>query len=296
MKKKLLALAAWGVLAGAAWAQGSGTLEKISASGVVNLGVRDSSGLAYALGNGKYAGFHIEMAERIVADLSKQLGKPLKINYQPMTSQNRMALVKNGVIDFECSSTTHTKARQKEVDFALTTYVDETRVAVRADSGIQKLADLNGKTVAVTTGSTSVQHLRRQERSQGLEFREIMGKDHADSFLLLESGRADAFVRDGVTLARSIAMSQNPQNFKILSQALAAEPIACMLRKGDDKFREAIDASIRRQMADGSLQKLHEKYLMQPVAPAQVSLNIPLSKSVKQAWAHPNRKPAEDDE
>ena len=277
MKKKLLALAAWGVLAGAAWAQGSGTLEKISASGAVNLGVRDSSGLAYALGNGKYAGFHIEMAERIVADLSKQLGKPLKINYQPMTSQNRMALVKNGVIDFECSSTTHTKARQKEVDFALTTYVDETRVAV-------------------TTGSTSVQHLRRQERSQGLEFREIMGKDHADSFLLLESGRADAFVMDGVTLARSIAMSQNPQNFKILSQALAAEPIACMLRKGDDKFREAIDASIRRQMADGSLQKLHEKYLMQPVAPAQVSLNIPLSKSVKQAWAHPNRKPAEDDE
>ena len=122
--------------------------------------MRDSSGLAYALGNGKYAGFHIEMAERIVADLSKQLGKPLKINYQPMTSQNRMALVKNGVIDFECSSTTHTKARQKEVDFALTTYVDETRVAVRADSGIQKLADLNGKTVAVTTGSTSVQHLR----------------------------------------------------------------------------------------------------------------------------------------
>lgn len=296
MKKKLLALAAWGVLAGAAWAQGSGTLEKISASGAVNLGVRDSSGLAYALGNGKYAGFHIEMAERIVADLSKQLGKPLKINYQPMTSQNRMALVKNGVIDFECSSTTHTKARQKEVDFALTTYVDETRVAVRADSGIQKLADLNGKTVAVTTGSTSVQHLRRQERSQGLEFREIMGKDHADSFLLLESGRADAFVMDGVTLARSIAMSQNPQNFKILSQALAAEPIACMLRKGDNKFREAIDASIRRQMADGSLQKLYEKYLMQPVAPAQVSLNIPLSKSVRQAWAHPNRKPAEDDE
>lgn len=258
MKKKLLALAAWGVLAGAAWAQGSGALEKISASGAVNLGVRDSSGLAYALGNGKYAGFHIEMAERIVADLSKQLGKPLKINYQPMTSQNRMALVKNGVIDFECSSTTHTKARQKEVDFALTTDVDETRVAVRADPGIQKLADLNGKTVAVTTGSTSVQHLRHQERSQGLEFREIMGKDHADSFLLLESGRADAFVMDGVTVARSIAMSQNPQNFKILSQALAAEPIACMLRKGDDKFREAIDASIRRQMADGSLQKRHE--------------------------------------
>lgn len=294
MKKKLLALAAFSMLAGAALAQNADTLEKIKSSGTVNLGVRDSSGLGYTLGNGKYVGFHTEMAERIVDDLAKQVGKPLKINYQAITSQNRIPLMQNGTIDFECGSTTNSKARQKDVDFAVTTYVEEVRIAVKADSGIQSVADLNGKTVAVTTGTTSVQHLRRHERGSKLEFKEIMGKDHADSFLLLESGRADAFVMDGSILAKNIATSKNPQDFKIVGEVLSVEPIACMLRKGDDKFRAAIDASIKRQINDGSLQKLYDKWFMQPIPPTNVSLNMPVSESTKQAWAHPNSKPMED--
>ncbi|HQO54602.1 MAG TPA: transporter substrate-binding domain-containing protein, partial [Ottowia sp.] len=215
MKKQLLTLAVLALAAGTASAQATDTLAKIKDRGAVNLGVRDSSGLAFTLGGGKYVGFHTEMAERIIDDLGKSLGKPLKINYQVITSQNRIPLIQNGTIDFECGSTTNNKARQKDVDFAFTTYVEEVRIAVKANSGIKSIKDLNGRTVATTTGTTSVQTLRKNERAGGIDFKEVMGKDHADSFLLLESGRADAFVMDGSILAANIAKSKSPKDFAI---------------------------------------------------------------------------------
>jgi len=145
MKKLLLAAAVTFLATGAAFAQATDTLAKISERGAVNLGVRDSSGLAFTLGGGKYVGFHTEMAERIIDDISKQLGKPLKINYQVITSQNRIPLIQNGTIDFECGSTTNSRARQKDVDFAYTTYVEEVRMAVNKKSGIHSVKDLNAR-------------------------------------------------------------------------------------------------------------------------------------------------------
>jgi len=269
------------------------SLARIKSSGVVNLGVRDSSGLAFTIGGGKYVGFHTEMAERIIDDLSKQAGKPLKINYQVITSQNRVPLVQNGTIDFECGSTTNNAARQKDVAFAVTTFVDEVRTAVKTSSGIKSVNDLNGKTVAVTTGTTSVQHLRRHERGANIDFKTVQGKDHADSFLLLESGRADAFVMDGSILAASISKAKNPKDFAIVGEVLSVEPIACMLRKDDPKMKEALDNSIKRQIKDGSLAKLYDKWFMQPIPPNNVALNMPLNESTKAAWATPNDKPAE---
>ena len=144
MKKQFLALTALVLTAGVAFAQAPDTLAKIKERGSVNLGVRDSSGLAFTLGGGKYVGFHTEMAERIVGDISKQLGKPLSINYQVITSQNRIPLIQNGTIDFECGSTTNNKTRQKDVDFAYTTYVEEVRIATKAGSGIKSIKDLYG--------------------------------------------------------------------------------------------------------------------------------------------------------
>ena len=294
MKKHLLALAVTALAAGSALAQTSDTLAKITERGAVNLGVRDSSGLAFTLGNGKYVGFHTEMAERIIDDLGKQVGKPLKINYQVITSQNRVPLLQNGTIDFECGSTTNNRARQKDVDFAVTTYVEEVRILTKANSGIQSIQDLKGKTVATTTGTTSVQTLRKNKRAEGLEFKEIMGKDHADSFLLLESGRADAFVMDGSILAANAAKSKNPTDYKMVGEVLSVEPIACMLPKGDAKLKASVDASIKRQITDGSLAKLYDKWFMQPIPPTNTSLNLPLSKSTQAAWANPNNKPMED--
>ncbi len=294
MKKLLLAAAVTFLATGAAFAQATDTLAKISERGAVNLGVRDSSGLAFTLGGGKYVGFHTEMAERIIDDISKQLGKPLKINYQVITSQNRIPLIQNGTIDFECGSTTNSRARQKDVDFAYTTYVEEVRIAVNKKSGIHSIKDLNGKTVATTTGTTSVQTLRKNERAQGIDFKTVQGKDHADSFLLLEAGRADAFVMDGSILAANIAKAKNAKDFEIVGETLSVEPIACMLPKGDEKLKKAVDDSIVRQIKDGSLAKLYDKWFMQPIPPNNVNMNMPASESTKNAWAHPNDKPMED--
>ncbi len=295
MKKHLITLAFAALACGSVLAQANDTLAKIKSKGEVTLGVRDSSGLGFTIGSGKYVGFHTEMAERIIDDLKKQLNMPnLKTNFQVITSQNRIPLLQNGTIDFECGSTTNNLTRQKDVAFAVTTYMEEVRMAVKANSGIKSIKDLNGKTVATTTGTTSVQTLRKNERAGGIDFKEVMGKDHADSFLLLESGRADAFVMDGSILAANIARSKNPKDFEIVGEVLSVEPIACMLRKDDPKFEEAINNSIKRQIADGSLAKLYDRWFMQPIPPNNVILNMPASESTKSAWANPNNRPMED--
>lgn len=295
MKKHIFAMAVVALAAGSAFAQAGDTLAKIKSSGGITLGVRESSGLSYTLGNGKYVGFHTEMAERIISDIRKQLGmSALEIKYQPVTSQNRIPLVTNGTVDLECGSTTNNAARQKDVAFAVTTYVEEVRMAVKANSGITSVKDLNGKSVATTTGTTSVQTLRKNERASGIDFKEVYGKDHADSFLLLETGRADAFVMDASILAANISKAKNPADFKIVGEVLSVEPIACMLRKDDPAFKKAVDDSIKRQIADGSLARLYDKWFMQPVPPTNTKIGLPLSQATKAAWANPNDKPMED--
>ena len=294
MKKQLVALAVTALAVSGAMAQANDTLAKIKASGSISLGVRDSSALSYTIGNGKYVGFHTEMGERIVDDLSKKVGKKLNINYVLVTSQNRIPLVQNGTVDLECGSTTNNATRAKDVEFAYNTYMEVVRVAVKANSGIKDLKDLGGKTVATTTGTTSVQILRKNKRAQGIDFKEVMGKDHSDSFLLLESGRADAFVMDGSILAANVSKAKNPKDFAIVGPELSVEPIACMVRKGDTAFLKAVDASIDRQIKDGSLAKLYDKWFMQPIPPTNSALNLPLSDATKAAWANPNNKPMED--
>jgi glutamate/aspartate transport system substrate-binding protein len=272
------------------------TLEKIKSSGSVTMGVRESSGaLSFALGGGKYAGFHVELCERVLADVQRSLGLPkLEIKYQAVTSQNRIPLVQNGTVDIECGSTTNNATRQKDVAFAVTTYVEEVRIAVKKASGISGIAQLAGKNVATTTGTTSVQLLRRHERANGVNFNEVFGKDHADSFLLLESGRADAFVMDGQILAGNIAKSKSPGDFAIVGEVLAVEPIAIMLRKDDPKFKAAVDATLTGLMKSGEIAKIYDKWFVQPIPPANTPVGLPASAATRAAWASPNSKPVEE--
>jgi len=293
MKKSLLALALVASVASPAMAQD--TLKKIKDSGSVTMGVRESSGLSYTIGDNKYVGYHIDVCHKVLADIQKQLGlAKLDIKYQPVTSQNRISLVTNGTVDLECGSTTNNLARQKEVAFAVTTFVEEVRIAVKANSGITSIAQLAGKTVATTTGTTSVQTLRKHERATGLDFKEVFGKDHADSFLLLESGRADAFVMDGSILAKNIATSKRPSDYKIVGEVLSVEPIAIVLRKDDAAFKKAVDDSIRAQIKSGELAKTYDKWFQQPIPPAGAKIGMPPNEATKQAWANPNDKPMED--
>ena len=294
MNKTLLAACVALLAAGAAHA--ADTLTKIKETGTATMGVRESSGaLSYTLGDGKYAGFHVEVCSRVLADVQKKLGlAKLEVKYQPVTSQNRIPLVQNGTVDIECGSTTNNAARQKDVAFAVTTYVEEVRIAVKASSGITSIAQLNGKNVATTTGTTSVQLLRKHERANGVDFKEVFGKDHADSFLLLESGRADAFVMDGQILAGNIAKSKNPADYKIVGEVLSVEPIAIMIRKDDPAFKKAVDDSIEAMMKSGEIAKLYDKWFVRPIPPANTPVGLPASEATKYAWAHPNDKPVED--
>ena len=298
MNKSLLAGSAIMALAfgfaGAAHAED--TLKKIKDSGAVTMGVRESSGaLAFTLGDGKYTGFHYDVCQRVLADIQKQLGMAkLDIKYQPVTSQNRVPLVQNGTVDIECGSTTNNTARQKDVAFAPALYIEEVRIAVKANSGITGIAQLNGKTVATTTSTTSVQLLRKNKRAAGMDFKELNGKDHSDSFLLLESGRADAFVMDGQILAGLISKAKNPADFKIVGEPLSVEPIGIMYRKDDPAFKKAVDNSVRTLAKSGEVAKLYDKWFMQPIPPSNTKVGLAASDATKAAWANPTDKPLED--
>jgi glutamate/aspartate transport system substrate-binding protein len=295
MKKSLWVAAALLATAAVAQAQTSDTLKKIKDTGSVTMGVRGSSGaLSYTLGEGKYVGYHVELCQRALEDIRKQLGlAKLDIKYQEVTSANRIPLVQNGTVDIECGSTTNNEARAKDVAFAHTAYVEEVRIATRVNSGITSIAQLNGKTVSTTTGTTSVQLLRKNERASGIDFKEVFGKDHADSFQLLESGRADAFVMDGQILAGLISKSKNPADFHIVGEVLSVEPIAIMVRKDDTAFLAAVNKTLDGLMKSGEIAKIYDKWFMQPIPPTNTKVGLPASEATKAAWANPNDKPTE---
>jgi len=274
----------------------SQTLEKMKSTGAITMGVRESSiPMSYTTGDSRFDGYHVEVCRMILADLKDKLGlSTLRINYQPVTSQNRVPLVQNGTVDIECGTTTNNTARAKDVGFANTLYVEEVRIAVKANSGITSIAQLAGKKVATTTGTTSVQLLRKHEKANGVNFDEVFGKDHADSFLLLESGRADAFVMDGSILAGNIANSKNPKDYKIVGEVLSTEPIAIMVPKNDPEFKAAVNAAIAKIVANGNMPKLWNKWFLAPIPPKNIVVGLELSPATKNAWANLNDKPAED--
>ncbi len=294
MKKLLLAVSTL-VVAGVAFAQAPDTLKKIKDSGAVSMGVREASGsLSYALGGGKYAGFHVELCQRVLAEVQNSLGlAKLNVTYQLVSPRNRIVMLQNGRVDIECGSTTNNLSRQRDAAFAVTTYVEEVRIAVKANSGINSVADLKNRQVATTVGSTSVRLLRKHERARGIDFKEVFGKSHSDSFTLLASGRADAFVMDGQVLAGLIARAKNPADYRIVGEVLSVEPIAIMLRKGDPAFKQAVDDSLKAMMASGEVAKIYDKWFMQPTPPRKIRLGLPASEATLAAWAQPNDRPAE---
>lgn len=294
MKKHLLVSAfavALTTLAAGVQAQANDTLAKIKSSSKVVMGVRESSApLSYTLGDGKYTGYHVELCQNIL----KSIAPGATVEYTPVTSANRIPLVQNGTVDIECGSTTNNATRQKDVSFALTTYVTEVRTAVKTTTKIKSIADLEGKTVATTTGTTSVALLRKHKRGADVKFNEVYGKDHADSFLLMESGRADAFVMDDNILAGLIAGSKNPKDFVIVGETLNIEPIAIMVRKDDPAFKKAVDDYIRASIKSGELNKLYTKWFLAPIPPKNTSVNLAMGSVLKDLLKNPSDAPAEE--
>ena len=283
----------WLAVGVTAWAQapeGQGTLDKIKAQGKVVIGTREASvPMAYALGaHDKFVGYHVELCEKIMKELAPQA----KLEYFAMTPQNTMALVSNGTVDIGCGPATNNLTRQQQVAFGLTTYISDVRMAVRADSGITKWADLNGKTASATTGTTAVQLLRKLEKD-GVSVQTATLKDNLESLLAVEQNRAAAFVLDDNLLAGAIANHRDPKLFKIVGTPLQSEPIAILFRKNDPKFKQAVDGVLRRMMASGEMEKHYNKWFMAPIPPRGVSLNLPLSDALRKQFAKPNDDPLE---
>ena len=287
-----LALGALTALGSPAMAQaGNDTLAKIRSSGKAVIGVREASPpMAYALGaNTNFTGYHVELCERIICKLAPQA----KLEYFAMTPQNTMPLVQNGTVDIGCGPATNNLTRQQQVAFAVTTYLSQVRMAVRADSGITDWKQLDGKTVSATTGTTAVQLLRRLERDLDIKINVAQQKDNLESLMSVENGRAAAFVLDDNLLAGVVANSRDPKLYKLAGTSLQSEPIAILFRKDDPAFKQAADGQLKAMMASGEMARHYDKWFMQPIPPRNVALNLPLSDELKALFAQPNDDPIE---
>ena len=270
----------------------TGTLKKIKDSGTVTIGNRESSvPFSYLDDKQQPVGYSMDLCHKIVDALKAELKMPgLKVAYTPITSQNRITLTQNGTIDMDCGSTTNSVDRQKQVSFGVTTYVTGVKMLVKANSGIKDLAQLDGKPVVTTTGTTSDTLIKQNEKGKNIDVKNIYGKDHADSFLMVESGRAAAFVMDDVLLAGLIANAKNPKDFAIVGDPFRVEPYGIMIRKDDPQFKALVDKTLAGLMKSGEIVKIYDKWFLNPIPPKGVNMNLPMSKELKDAIANPNDK------
>jgi len=270
----------------------TGTLKKIKDTGTITIGNRESSiPFSYLDDKQQPIGYSMDLCNKIVDAIKAELKMPnLKVAYNPVTSQNRIPLVQNGTVDLECGSTTNSVDRQKQVSFGVTTYVTGIKMLVKANSGIKDIADLNGKSVVTTTGTTSDALIKASEKGKNLDIKNQYGKDHADSFLMVDSGRAAGFVMDDVLLAGLIANSKNPKDFAIVGEPFRVEPYGIMIRKDDPQFKALVDKTLTGLMKSGEINKIYDKWFMNPIPPRNVNLNLPMSKELKDAIANPNDK------
>ena len=270
------------------------TLAKVAADGKVVFAYRESSvPFSYLAGPGKPIGFAVDITSAVLAEIKKQTGKSnIEVGWQAVTSANRIPLLVNGTIDLECGSTTNNSARGKDVAFAINHFYTGTRLLVKKSAGIKDWADLKGKKVAITTGTTNMQVARRYSADKGLDLDIVATKDHADAALLVETGRAEAFAMDDILLFGLKANAKEPATLDVVGEALQVEPYACMVRKDDPKFKALVDGVITGLMKSGEFEKLYNKWFLQPIPPRNQAIGLPMSKELQDNIKAPSDKPA----
>ena len=270
----------------------TGTLKKIKDTGTITIGHRESSiPFSYLDDKQQPVGYSMELCGKVVDAVKAELKMPnLKVAYQPVTSANRIPLLQNGTIDLECGSTTNSVERQKQVAFGPTYFVVNISAAVKKSSGIKTFADLNGKTVASTSGTTSIPLLRGYEKAKGIDFKELQAKDHAESMQLVASDRAQAFIMDDILLAGQIANQQNPSQYMILPESLRTEPYGMMLRREDPQFKALVDRAVGAVYKSGEIDKIYAKWFTSPIPPRNINMNFPQTPAIKEAFKSPNDK------
>lgn len=282
------------VLLTATGAQAADTLAKIASSNKITMAYRESSvPFSYLDGPSKPIGFSVDLSNAIVAAVKQKLGKPdLEVNWMSVTSQNRIPLLSNGTVDVECGSTTNNTARAKDVAFAINHFYTGTRLLVKKTANVKDYADLKGKKVAITTGTTNMLVVRKYNEEKKLDLDILAAKDHADALLLVESDRAAAFAMDDILLYGLRSNSKNPAELEVVGEALQVEPYACMLPKDDPQFKALVDGVIVGMMKSGDFEKLYNKWFLGPIPPKNLPIGLPLSDELRQNIKTPSDKPA----
>ncbi|MDP3845061.1 MAG: glutamate/aspartate ABC transporter substrate-binding protein [Pseudomonas sp.] len=274
----------------------TGTLKKIKESGSISLGHRDASIPFSYLGNdpGQPVGYSHDLQMKVVEALKQQLGLPeLKVRYTLVTSQTRIPLVQNGTVDLECGSTTNNVERQQQVDFSVGIFEVGTRLLTKKTSGIKDFADLKGKNVVTTAGTTSERLIKSMNADKQMGMNIISAKDHGESFLMLESSRAVAFMMDDALLYGEMAKAKKPDDWVVVGQPQSFEIYGCSVRKGDPEFKQVVDNAISATFKSGEINDIYSKWFLKPVPPKNLNLNFPMSAELKKLIANPTDKAAE---
>jgi glutamate/aspartate transport system substrate-binding protein len=284
-----LALAAAVGFAAPAAAQQSGTLKKIQDAGAITIGHRDASiPLSYYDDRQQPVGYALDLCMRIVDAIKAELKLPkLEVKYQLVTSANRIPLMANGTIDLECGSTTNNLDRQKQVAFTITHFVTANRWVAKKASNIKTLADLKGKTIVSTAGTTNIKQMTEINAAQNLGMNIISANGHPEAFQMVETGRAVAFVMDDILLYGLVAQSRAPGDYVISAEALSVEPYGIMLRRDDPAFKKVVDNAMIQTYKSGAINAIYEKWFLKPIPPRNINLNLPMSAQFKKVIANP---------
>ena len=263
-------------------AQDGMVLKRIKERGVVNMGHRESSvPFSYMGSDGKPQGYSVDLCHKIIDEIKKVVGKAdLKINYVPVTSQTRIALMANGTIDLECGSTTNNLTRQKQVDYLPVTFITGTKIASKKGSGIKEIEDLNGKTVALSLGTTNEKAIKRVAAANGIKIKTIMVKDHPQGWLTVETGRADAYASDDVLLYGLISKSKDPSKFQVTGRFLSYDPYGIMVPRNDSTYRRLGTVVLADLMRSGEILKIYDKWFN----PGPTKIDMPASATLRKAF------------
>ena len=269
----------------------NGTLQKIKDSGTIVVGHRDSSiPFSYIADDpNQPIGYAHDLEMKVVEAVKQKLNMPdLNVRYNLITSQTRIPLVQNGTVDFECGSTTNNEERQKQVAFSNGFFEIGTRLLTNKDSGIQNFEDLKGKTLVTTAGTTSERYIRQYNDDNKMDMNIISAKDHGEAFLMLENGRADAFMMDDVLLAGEKAKAKNPDEWVIVGEPQSFEIYGCMMRKDDPEFKAVVNEALNNVFSSGEINSIYDKWFLNPVPPKNVNLNFEMSDNLKALIADPH--------
>ena len=285
-----LAIAAFGLFLGPAGAQElTGTLAKVKSTGAITLGYRESSiPFSYYDNNQKVIGYAMDLCYRIVDAVKSDLKMDkLDVKLNPVTSATRIPLVANGTVDLECGSTTNDFTRQKQVAFTITHFVTANTFVAKKSSNLKTVDDLKGKTIVSTSGTTNIKEITEINAQRHLGLNILAANDHAEAFLMVQTGRAAAFVMDDILLYSLVATSKSPGDYAISSEALSVQPYGIMLRRDDPAFKKVVDAEMTATFKSGAINAIYDKWFLKPIPPRGVNLNVPMSAAFKKVIANP---------